>query len=154
MGSRIGLCRCAYLGQHITSQADAWGVMIVRRTTALPVLMVAILAGTLVTGSAAQATPPVTEAPVAVGPSWQIFNTGSPNTLTTVDVVNPQVIWAVGGGFAANDGTVVLTLDGGQTWENVTPPDGTTQVFREVEAFDANHAVVLATSTDNNEGPS
>jgi photosystem II stability/assembly factor-like uncharacterized protein len=91
---------------------------------------------------------------VAVGPSWQIFNTGSPNTLTTVDVVNPQVIWAVGGGFAANDGTVVRTLDGGQTWENVTPPDGTTQVFREVEAFDANHAVVLATSTDNNEGPS
>ncbi len=128
--------------------------MIVRRTTALPVLMVAILAGTLVTGSAAQATPPVTEAPVAIGPSWQISNTGSPNTLTTVDVVNPQVIWAVGGGFAANDGTVVRTLNGGQTWENVTPPDGTTQQFRDVEAFDANHAVVLASSTDNNEGPS
>jgi gamma-glutamyltranspeptidase / glutathione hydrolase len=39
----------------------------VRRTTALAVLMVAALAGTLVTGSPAQATPPVTEAPVAVG---------------------------------------------------------------------------------------
>ena len=58
---------------------------------------------------------------------WQIFNTGSPNTLTTVDVVNPKVIWAVGGGFAGavNDGTVLRTLNGGQTWENVTPPDGT-----------------------------
>jgi hypothetical protein len=43
--------------------------MIVRRTTALSVLMVATLAGTLVTGSAAQATPPVTKAPVVVGPS-------------------------------------------------------------------------------------
>ena len=134
--------------------------MIVRRTTALSVLMVATLAGILVNGSAARATPPVTKAPVVVGPSWQIFNTGSPNTLTTVDVVNPKVIWAVGGGFAGavNDGTVVRTLNGGQTWENVTPPDGTTQVFRDVEAFDANHAVVLASSTVNdglgNDGPS
>jgi gamma-glutamyltranspeptidase/glutathione hydrolase len=41
--------------------------MIVRRTTALSVLMVATLAGTLVVGSPAQATPPVTKAPVAVG---------------------------------------------------------------------------------------
>src|SRR5829696_9285460 len=133
--------------------------MIARRTTALSVLMVATLAGTLVTGSPAQATPPVTKAPV-VAPSWQIFNTGSPNTLTTVDVVNPKVIWAVGGQFAGavNDGTIVRTLDGGQTWENVTPPDGTTQVFRDVEAFDANRAVVLASSTGNdglgNDGPS
>jgi gamma-glutamyltranspeptidase / glutathione hydrolase len=41
--------------------------MIVRRTTALSVLMLAALAGTLVNGSPAQATPPVTKAPVAVG---------------------------------------------------------------------------------------
>jgi gamma-glutamyltranspeptidase/glutathione hydrolase len=41
--------------------------MIVRRTTALSVLMVAALAGTLVNGLPAQATPPVTKAPVAVG---------------------------------------------------------------------------------------
>jgi gamma-glutamyltranspeptidase / glutathione hydrolase len=41
--------------------------MIVRRKTALSVLMVAALAGTLVNGLPAQATPPVTKAPVAVG---------------------------------------------------------------------------------------
>jgi gamma-glutamyltranspeptidase / glutathione hydrolase len=41
--------------------------MIVRRTTALSVLMLAALAGTLVNGLPAQAMPPVTKAPVAVG---------------------------------------------------------------------------------------
>ena len=62
-------------------------------------------------------------------PSWQTFPTGSPNTLIVVDVVNPMVIWAE---------------DGGHTWEIVTPPDGTPHVFRDVEAFNPNHAVVLA----------
>lgn len=94
-----------------------------------------------------------------VDPSWQIFDTGSPNTLIAVDVVSPKVIWAAGGGFdrAVKDGTVVRTLNGGLTWQNVTPPGGATQVFRDVEAFDAKHAVVLATSTVNdgfsNAGP-
>src|SRR5215212_8911349 len=82
-------------------------------------------------------------------PSWQTFPTGSPNTLIVVDVVNPMVIWAAGGGFndAVNDGTVVRTEDGGHTWEIVTPPDGTPHVFRDVEAFNPNHAVVLASET-------
>ena len=41
--------------------------MIVRRTTALSVLMVAVLAATLLNGLPAQAAPPVDKAPVAVG---------------------------------------------------------------------------------------
>jgi gamma-glutamyltranspeptidase / glutathione hydrolase len=41
--------------------------MIVRRTTALSVVMLAALVGTVVNGLPAQATPPVTKAPVAVG---------------------------------------------------------------------------------------
>ena len=39
------------------------------------------------------------------------------------------------------------TEDGGHTWEIVTPPDGTPHVFRDVEAFNPNHAVVLASET-------
>lgn len=83
--------------------------------------------------------------------SWQTFNTGTSNTLVVVDVVNPMVIWAAGGGFAdaVNDGTVVRTVDGGQTWQDVTPPGGTAHVIRDVEAIDANHAVVLASETSN-----
>jgi hypothetical protein len=41
----------------------------------------------------------------------------------------------------------VRTEDGGHTWEIVTPPDGTPHVFRDVEAFNPNHAVVLASET-------
>jgi photosystem II stability/assembly factor-like uncharacterized protein len=92
-------------------------------------------------------------------PSWQIYQTGTSNTLIAVDLVSPKVVWAVGGGFngATNDGTVVRTVNGGETWENVTPPGGTTQIIRDVKAFDTRHAVVLASSTLNdgvsNAGP-
>lgn len=83
--------------------------------------------------------------------AWQTFhNTRTNNTLIVVDVVSPMVIWAAGGGFdAVNNGTVLRTVDGGQNWRNVTPPGGTAHAIRDVEAFDANHAVVLASDTGN-----
>ena len=82
-------------------------------------------------------------------PSWQISPTGSPNTLIVVDVVNPMVIWAAGGGFAGarNDGTVVRTVNGGDTWDIVTPPDATDHVLRDIEAFDEDNALLLASTT-------
>jgi photosystem II stability/assembly factor-like uncharacterized protein len=83
-------------------------------------------------------------------PSWQTFDTGSPNTLIVVDVVSKKVIWAAGGGLdGPNDGTVVRTVNGGQDWRIVTPPDGAPHMFRDVEAFDADHAIVLACDTGN-----
>ncbi|KFG72570.1 hypothetical protein FM21_16835 [Streptomyces mutabilis] len=42
-------------------------------------------------------------------------------------------------------GTVLRTTDGGDTWRNVSPPDAGRLEFRDVEAFDARRAVVLAT---------
>jgi photosystem II stability/assembly factor-like uncharacterized protein len=80
-------------------------------------------------------------------PSWQFRPTATANTLIVVDVVDPAVVWAAGGAFAGakNDGTVVRTVDGGRTWRDVTPPGGSALVFRDVEAFDRNHAVVLTT---------
>jgi photosystem II stability/assembly factor-like uncharacterized protein len=82
----------------------------------------------------------------ALSPSWRFTPTATTNTLIVVDVVDRAVVWAAGGGFggATNDGTVVRTVDGGRTWQNVTPPDGAPQTFRDVEAFDRNHALVLA----------
>jgi photosystem II stability/assembly factor-like uncharacterized protein len=79
--------------------------------------------------------------------SWRFTQTATTNTLVTVDVVNERVIWAAGGGFSPNGGSVMRTIDGGQNWTDVTPPDPqdeASQVFRAVKAFDAARAVVLA----------
>src|SRR5215207_3728577 len=86
--------------------------------------------------------------------SWQIFDTGWPHTLIVVDVVNPDVVWAAGGGFPSPPsaaapgvpGTVVRTIDGGLTWPHRRPA-GTAHEYRDVEAFSPNHAVVLAPTT-------
>jgi photosystem II stability/assembly factor-like uncharacterized protein len=56
-----------------------------------------------------------------------------------LSAVSRQVAWASG-----SLGTVVRTTDGGQTWRNVSPPDVSTLQFRDIEAFDANNAVILS----------
>lgn len=61
--------------------------MIVRRTTALSVLMVAALAGTVVNTSPAQATPPVTKAPVAVGRGGAASTVDIDATRVAIDVL-------------------------------------------------------------------
>ena len=60
--------------------------MIVRRTTALSVLMVAAMV-TLVNGSPAQATPPVTKAPVAVGRGGAVTTVDPDATSVGLDVL-------------------------------------------------------------------
>ncbi len=61
--------------------------MIVRRTTALSVLMLAALAGTLVNGLPAEATPPVTKAPVAVGRGGAASTVDIDATRVAIDVL-------------------------------------------------------------------
>ena len=61
--------------------------MIVRRTTALSVLMVAALAGTLLTASPAQAKPSVTKAPVAVGRGGAASTVDIDATRVAIDVL-------------------------------------------------------------------
>lgn len=79
-------------------------------------------------------------------PSWHFTRTATTSTLDVVRVVSRSTVWAVGGGGSAanGDGTVVRTVDGGRHWRDVTPPNGASQVFRDVEAFDRDHALVLA----------
>jgi len=79
-------------------------------------------------------------------PQWRFTGTGVDSPLFSVDLVNRSVIWASGGGFddSTNDGAVVRSVDGGRTWRNVTPPGGVSQLFHDVEAFDAEHALILA----------
>lgn len=43
---------------------------------------------------------------------WETPNSGTENELRAVDFANPEIGWAAG-----DNGEVLYTLDGGQTWE-------------------------------------
>ena len=64
---------------------------------------------------------------------------GSQASLRGLDVVNDQVAWASGA-----EGTVLRTIDGGTTWENVSITSADTLDFRDIEAFSASEAIVLS----------
>ncbi|MFF3711622.1 WD40/YVTN/BNR-like repeat-containing protein [Streptomyces phaeochromogenes] len=86
-------------------------------------------------------------------PSWRFAQTATSNTLITLDVVDAPrghtAIWAAGGGFrGAVGGAVVRSVDGGRSWRDVTPPGGELDEFRDVEAIDHNHALVLALNNE------
>jgi photosystem II stability/assembly factor-like uncharacterized protein len=71
--------------------------------------------------------------------AWRLSPTGSDAGLRGLSAVDADVAWASGSG-----GTVLRTTDGGRTWASVGPPDTADLQFRDVEAFDARHAVVLS----------
>ncbi|WP_328843636.1 WD40/YVTN/BNR-like repeat-containing protein [Streptomyces sp. NBC_00258] len=97
----------------------------------------------------AASTGPVTPVASGLTPSWRFTPTATNDTLIVVDVVDRDVVWAAGGGFqgATGDGSVVRSVDGGRSWRNVTPPGGAVDEFRDVEAFDRDHALVLTLSS-------
>jgi photosystem II stability/assembly factor-like uncharacterized protein len=73
-------------------------------------------------------------------PSWQLKPVDSTEQFRGLDAVSRRVAW-VGG----SKGSVFRTVDGGETWQNVSPPATAVQLlFRDVEAFGPNRAVVLA----------
>jgi photosystem II stability/assembly factor-like uncharacterized protein len=69
---------------------------------------------------------------------WDLKPTGSASQFRGLAAVSKDVAWVAG-----SAGQVLRTLDGGRHWQNVSPP-GQTLLFRDVEAFDAQHAVILA----------
>lgn len=73
-------------------------------------------------------------------PSWQVMSTGTASRLRGLDVVNRKVVWATG-----SLGTVVRTVDSGQSWQVVSPPEAAGFRLRDIEAADQNTAVVLST---------
>ncbi len=64
---------------------------------------------------------------------------GTDASLRGLDVVDDQIAWASGA-----EGTVLRTIDGGNTWENVSIATADTIDFRDIEAFSADEAVVLS----------
>jgi photosystem II stability/assembly factor-like uncharacterized protein len=73
------------------------------------------------------------------GPTWRLHPTGSDARLRGLSAVSPLVAWASG-----SAGTILRTVDGGKTWEQKAPAGTGTLEFRDIQAFDAQHAVALS----------
>jgi photosystem II stability/assembly factor-like uncharacterized protein len=71
--------------------------------------------------------------------SWQLTPTGSAARLRGLSVVSESVVWTSG-----SLGTVLRTTNGGTSWQNVGPPGTSALQFRDIEAFDADTAVILS----------
>lgn len=71
--------------------------------------------------------------------AWQIQSTGVDASLRGLCVVDAQVVWASGA-----EGTVLRTTDGGEHWENVRVAAEPELDFRDIHAWDENHALVVA----------
>ncbi|MFI5491322.1 WD40/YVTN/BNR-like repeat-containing protein [Actinoplanes sp. NPDC051859] len=87
------------------------------------------------------ATLTATSGPAAAAdtaPSWQLTETGVTARFRGLAPVDAHTARVAGSG-----GTILRTVDGAATWQRVDPPGTTDLQFRDIEAFDAQHAVAL-----------
>ncbi|MFC9915553.1 WD40/YVTN/BNR-like repeat-containing protein [Streptomyces sp. NPDC127197] len=102
----------------------------------------AVVAG-LVCGAALAAltaVPALAHEPEHRAPHWELKDSGTPDVrFRGLAAVSRKVAWVSGTG-----GTVLRTTDGGASWRNVSPDGAGDLQFRDIEAFDARRAVVLA----------
>lgn len=109
---------------------------------ALTVALLAVTAAAPVTPAAAAPAAARTQAgpPDPPALSWSDVPTGSTAQFRGLAAVSRKVAWVSG-----TRGTVLRTVDGGRTWEDVSPGGDTgTLQFRDIEAFDARRAVILS----------
>ncbi|MET0422832.1 MAG: oxidoreductase, partial [Actinoplanes sp.] len=69
---------------------------------------------------------------------WQLTPTGTQAQFRGLAPVSARVAWVAG-----SAGTILRTVDGGRSWASVGPADAAALQFRDIEAFDATHAVAL-----------
>ncbi|GAA3504825.1 oxidoreductase [Streptomyces prasinosporus] len=107
-----------------------------RRATAAAAGAAALAALTAVPAQADAEGP----APGHRAPHWAPKDSGAPDVrFRGLAAVDRDTAW-----LAGTRGTVLRTTDGGESWRNVSPPGAGELQFRDVEAFDARRAVVLA----------
>ncbi|WP_405622150.1 WD40/YVTN/BNR-like repeat-containing protein [Streptomyces sp. NBC_00076] len=108
------------------------------RATAAGAACAAALA--VLTAVPAQAQAPDSRTQQSRTPHWDLKDTGSPQVrFRGLAAVGRSTAWVAG-----TQGTVLRTTDGGASWRNVSPPGAAELQFRDIEAFDARRAVVLA----------
>jgi photosystem II stability/assembly factor-like uncharacterized protein len=78
----------------------------------------------------------------APGLRWQLLDTGSTSHFRGLAAVSRKVAWVSG-----YDGVVLRTTDGGHTWSDVSVPGAQSLQFRDITAFNARRAVVMAAGT-------
>jgi photosystem II stability/assembly factor-like uncharacterized protein len=72
-------------------------------------------------------------------PEVQVLTSGTNTSLRGLSVVNENIIWVSG-----SNGTVGKSLNGGKNWNWVTVKGFEKKEFRDIEAFDANTAIIMA----------
>ncbi len=81
----------------------------------------------------------------ALGASWVPVNSPTQASLRGLAVVSSRVIWASG-----TNGTWVVTSDGGDTWRTGSVTGAQKLDFRDVEAWDAQNAILLSSGEGQN----
>src|SRR5881409_3145525 len=72
-------------------------------------------------------------------PGMQLLTSGTKTSLRGLSVVNDNIVWVSG-----DHGTVGKTTDGGKNWRWFTVKGFDKKDFRDIEAFDATTAIVIA----------
>lgn len=76
--------------------------------------------------------------------AWEESVVDSDQSFRGLDAVDSKTAWISGGSVSGRAGKVYRTTDGGETWQDVTPPGTEGLSLRDVEAQDADAAVVLS----------
>ncbi len=72
-------------------------------------------------------------------PEVQLLTSGTNTSLRGLSAVNDNVIWVSG-----SNGTIGRSLNAGKNWTWMTVKGFEKTAFRDIEAFDANTAVIIA----------
>jgi photosystem II stability/assembly factor-like uncharacterized protein len=83
--------------------------------------------------------------PASAGPrgyAWHDTPTGTTAHFRGLSAVSSTTAWV--SGYTPTTGVVLRTTDSGATWQDVSPPGAAGLQFRDIEAFDADHAVTMS----------
>jgi photosystem II stability/assembly factor-like uncharacterized protein len=96
---------------------------------------------TSVTAVGVAATAHASQQSISKLPSWRLVTSPGDTWWIGLAAVDRNVAWA-----GSIDSKLVKTLDGGRSWQDVTPPAAAAfhdPGFHDIEAFDANHVVAM-----------
>ena len=106
-----------------------------RRAARTGLLLTAVVGGALGCGGDSTQSAPAD----ARAPAIEVLTSGIDASLRGLSVIDDQVAWASGA-----DGQVGITTDGGATWRFARVPGHEDRDFRDVEAFSATRALIVA----------